>query len=417
MFLTFGILESNIYGKMKMINISPPPPKKSLKRSSPAKSKLSKSTKTIITKAKKSISKLSKLKEFNEALIRTLKEPFVVLDDKLNVVMANRSFYLAFKVSKKDIEKKVIYEIGNDQWDIPKLRELIENIVPQNTHFSNFEVEHDFPHIGKKIMLLNAHKFRQDGEHILLAFEDITEKKALQQQKDDFVNLVSHELKTPITSMKAYLYILQKRLNDSGDKQDIYLLENVEKQANRLTSLLTELLQAGKVESGKFPPHKKQFDLNVVVKKVVSDFQYTVDTHTLKRTGEIKQKVHGDARRLEQVLINLLTNAIKYSPEADRVNVNVSEDKDYATVSVRDFGIGIAKKDLSKIFERYYRADKKNAINTQGFGLGLYISSEIIKQQDGEIWVESTKSKGSTFYFTIPIEHSPEARSVRPHGS
>lgn len=353
------------------------------------------------------VGELIELYAYSQAIVETVHEPLVVLDHNLQVKTANKSFYDTFKVAKKDTEGSYIYELGNKQWDIPDLRKLLEKILPKNHFIRDFEVNHDFEHIGQKVMLLNARRIILEGHKthlILLAIEDITERKAIQQQKDDFVSMVSHEIKTPITSMKAYLQIVQKRIEDTGNKKDGYLLANVEKQADRLVSLLNELLQVGKVESGKFALSKKKFDLDEVVKKVVTDFQYTLDTHTILRKGEIKQKACGDADRIEQVLINLITNAIKYSPHADKVIVNVSKDKDHAIISVQDFGIGIAKKDLSKVFERYYRTNDKADNSAIGFGLGLYISSEIIKRHDGKIWVESTKGKGSTFFFKLPFK-------------
>jgi len=142
---------------------------------------------------------------------------------------------------------------------------------------------------------------------------------------------------------------------------------------------------------------------------VINDFQSSVKTHQIIKEGKIKEQVFADQSRIEQVLVNLLTNAIKYSPGENKVNVRIDADKNNAVVSIQDFGFGITKKDQAKLFERFYRTSDKKEMKIAGFGLGLYIAAEIVKNHSGKIWVESTKNKGSTFYFTLPLKEVKDA--------
>lgn len=232
---------------------------------------------------------------------------------------------------------------------------------------------------------------------------NITSQKELDRQKDAFIGIASHELKTPITVLSGYSQILEKRLKKRGDKQNVYILSKIIKQTDILRHLIDDLLNVSKIHSGKLEVNVERFNLSKLIMKVITDFQYITETPELVREGDIEVSIRGDKNRIEQVLINLLTNAIKYSPKADKVVISLSVSRKYATVAVKDFGVGIAKEDLPHVFERFYRTHAKEQGNVSGFGLGLYISSEIIKKQKGKIWVESEKGKGSIFYFSLPI--------------
>lgn len=345
---------------------------------------------------------LAQASDYAQALISTIQVPLLVLDRDLRVKTANRSFYLLFQVDEEEIIGSLIYDLGNGQWNIPALRKLLHEILPQSNTFDNYEIEHTFPTIGRRIMLLNARRFYRDGDNILLAIEDITDRKDIETHKDLFIGIASHELKTPITTIKGYTQILEKRLSQVGDSKDRSLIQNINQQTDRLTSLINDLLNTSKIQAGKLVLDKKRFDLDALLTKTISDFQNVTETHQIIKEGRIKEQVLGDPSRIEQVVSNLITNAIKYSPSADKVIVRVGTDKRNAIVSVQDFGFGITKKDQARIFERFYRTGNKEEMNVAGFGLGLYIAAGIVNAHHGKIWVESTKGKGSTFYFTLP---------------
>lgn len=239
---------------------------------------------------------------------------------------------------------------------------------------------------------------------VLSISRDITAIKELEKEKDEFISVASHELKTPVTTVKAFAQILQQRLKTDDHTEYRYFVDRIVEQTDRLTMLVNDLLNVNRLESGRLAFHKKKFDITVLIKKTITNFSFTHDTHFVQFEGPGKKKVYADPDRIEQVIINLVTNAIKFSPKADKVLVNLSQEKGFALVKVQDFGFGIAKKDQQRIFDRFVRTSDKRKNKISGLGLGLYISSEIIKRHQGNMWVESEIGKGSTFCFSIPLK-------------
>lgn len=232
---------------------------------------------------------------------------------------------------------------------------------------------------------------------------DITERKRLEQRKDEFIGIASHELKTPLTSIKGYVQILERIIEQMGDEQLKTYVKKTNTYINRLNSLISDLLDVSKIQAGKMELNFSRFRFDTLVKDAVEAVTHTSPSHKIQINGKTNTVIKGDKHRLEQVFTNLLTNAIKYSPNADKIIVKVLKHKGELTISVQDFGVGIAKKDQSKLFQRFYRVES-TAKKFSGLGIGLYISSEIIQRHGGKMWVESIKGKGATFYFTIPTK-------------
>ena len=356
-------------------------------------------------------------RDYADAIIRTVRGPLLVLNKDLRIISANEAFYNAFKVAADDTENKLLYDLGNKQWDIPRLRVLLEEILPEKNTIENFEVEHDFKDIGQKTMLLNARTLQQGPNKtslILLAIEDITERKQLEQQKDEFVSIASHELKTPITSVKAYTQILGQRFRKAEDTKSVELVEKMDTQLDKLTTLIGDLLDITKIEAGRMQFHESYFDFNELVEETVEELQRTTEKHQIVKQLQPSRTVYGDHDRLGQVLTNFITNAIKYSPGADKIIVKTVVDANNTTLQVQDFGVGLSHKDLERVFERFYRVGGPDQATYPGLGLGLYIASEIIKRHKGRVWVESIPSKGSTFCFSLPMTKPQLKRQKKP---
>ncbi len=234
-------------------------------------------------------------------------------------------------------------------------------------------------------------------------FRDITERKELEQRKDEFIGMASHELKTPITSLKGFTNLLQRRFLKEGDEEALSLLDRMDKQIDKLTRLINEMLDISRIQTGKLEYHEEPFDLAQLVQEVMGNVQGTSRTHRLLLEEQTHVQVVADRDRIGQALINLLTNAIKYSPGADTVIIRLSASESEAHVSVQDFGIGIAREHQQKIFERFYQITSAEEKTFAGLGIGLYLSNEIIKRHHGRLWVESEKGKGATFHFTLPL--------------
>lgn len=223
------------------------------------------------------------------------------------------------------------------------------------------------------------------------------------EQKDEFVSMASHELKTPVTSLKGFTFVLQRRLSKSGDEQSLHYLSRMDAQLNKLSKLIRELLDISRIQTGKLELQQAPFDLDTFVKETVENVQAATTTHHLLVEGKAQVYVFGDKDRLEQVLINLLTNAIKYSPQANNVVVYVARDEKCAIVRVQDFGIGIDEIYQQKIFERFYQVTDPEEKTYPGLGIGLYISKEIIERHNGRLEVHSRKGEGATFTIILPL--------------
>jgi PAS domain S-box-containing protein len=248
---------------------------------------------------------------------------------------------------------------------------------------------------------------------------DITEKVELDKQrrlltkrlqelnhyKDEFMAMASHELKTPLTVIKANLQVLEQKMK--GDNRLDFVNKTL-KQVNKLSELISDLLDVSKIQSGKLELNMTRFNLVPFLSEIIENIQQTSPDHHIHFEAPVENiTITADADRMEQVIINILTNAIKYSPNAPQISVSVSLKGTSALVEVKDGGIGISGDNIDRVFTRFFRV-RGLASTFSGSGIGLYISSEIIKRHGGEIWVESEEGKGSTFYFTIPQQLNRE---------
>ena len=237
---------------------------------------------------------------------------------------------------------------------------------------------------------------------------DIDEQKQLQRQKDDFLGIASHELKTPVTSIKAYAQVLGAMLTKEGETKKAEMVLRMDAQVNRLTNLIGDLLDVTKINSGRLQFNKTWLDLNKVIKETVEDLQHTTNKHTLIEDFAYTGKIYSDKDRISQVITNLITNAIKYSPYSDKIIISTKLEGREAVVCVQDFGIGIPVDKKDRVFEQFYRVSGNKQHTFPGLGLGLYISSEIIKREGGRMWVNSMEGKGSTFCFALPADDVPD---------
>ncbi|MEO6148653.1 MAG: PAS domain S-box protein [Mucilaginibacter sp.] len=251
-------------------------------------------------------------------------------------------------------------------------------------------------------------QYRNDGSFsgYIGACVDITEQKQLQQQKDDFIGIASHELKTPVTSIKAYTQVLERMLVKKGDEREAAMIGRMDTQLNRLTSLIGDLLDVTKINTGKLQFNDREFDFNEQVRDLLEDLQRTTEKHTLVEDLRPTGMVFGDKERIGQVITNLVTNAIKYSPKSDKIVIHTALQNGEVHLCVQDFGIGIPQDNLNRVFEQFYRVSGDMQHTFPGLGLGLYISSEIIKREGGRIWVTSKEGEGSTFCFALPVKLS-----------
>jgi PAS domain S-box-containing protein len=228
---------------------------------------------------------------------------------------------------------------------------------------------------------------------------DITRQKHLETQKDGFISTVSHELRTPITSIKGYEQLLS-RSKIIKDTQGQNFLNRMRVQINRLDTLVQDLLDVSRIEAGTLTFKETSFEVNVLLAEHINDLQLIFPSHRLILVENQHCQIVADKNRIIQLLTNLIDNAVKYSPDADKVLVKLSCDEIYLTVSVEDFGYGILKEQQDFIFDRFYQVN--NVYKAPGLGIGLYVCKEIVNRLNGRLWFESTPGAGTTFYFRIP---------------
>ncbi|WP_437919827.1 ATP-binding protein [Sphingobacterium sp. LRF_L2] len=236
-------------------------------------------------------------------------------------------------------------------------------------------------------------------------FTDIDDRKLIEKKKDEFLSIASHELKTPLTSIKAYTQLLGRSAPPEKEYTFNKYVNKVQTQVSKLNSLVTDLLDISKIDNGKLRMNMQAFDFETLLANVIDTIYHTHENIAMKieRTGNsIEEPITADEIRIEQVLINYLTNAIKYAPNTDKIIINTSTDLNLLKIEVTDFGIGIPEHKQPDIFNKFYRVEE-TSLKFQGLGIGLYICSEIIRQHRGTFGLYSEVGKGSTFYFTLPL--------------
>ncbi|RQO73902.1 hypothetical protein DBR43_00390 [Pedobacter sp. KBW06] len=232
---------------------------------------------------------------------------------------------------------------------------------------------------------------------------DITEQKRDEMRKNDFIGMVSHELKTPLTSLNGYLQLLIARMKKTEDVFTLTSLEKAHLQVKKMSTMINGFLNISRLESGKIHLDMQVFDLDQLIAEIIEETRPTLQHHSLTLSPCNPVSIYADREKIGSVVSNLLSNAIKYSPKGKKIEVNCEVHEGMVEVSVKDEGMGIKPQAIEKLFERFYRVETKHTQNISGFGIGLYLCAEILLHHSGKIWVESEIGVGSTFYFSLPL--------------
>jgi two-component system CheB/CheR fusion protein len=370
-------------------------------------------------------------REYAESIINTLREPLIALDQDLRVVSVSRSFYEVFKAKPEETVGQLIYDLGNKQWDIPRLRELLETILPKKTTFDNYEVEHDFAAIGRRIMLLNARQIKRAlGKEriILLAIEDITERREIEnglenarkelkelttelrrtaRVKSEFLANMSHELRTPLNSINGFSEVLfDETFGTLNQKQKEYV-NNVLTSGKHLLLLINQILDMSKVEAGKMKLQLSIVPMKGLLHEISNLVAHLVSKKKLEMVLEIAEDlpdIEADELKTKEIIYNLLSNAVKFTPEGGRIGMRAKRVGAEIEVVVWDTGVGIAAENMGKIFEGFFRVDTPYSRVTEGTGLGLPLSRKMVELHGGELSAESEGlDKGTLVRFTMPL--------------
>ena len=261
---------------------------------------------------------------------------------------------------------------------------------------------------GKLIWLRSIGRIVQDenGEHTIFSgvVIDVTAQKLEEQRKNDFISMVSHELKTPLTSMGGYIQILLSKVEKTNDPFVVNVLIKANNQVKKMNTMINGFLNVSLLDSGNIQMEKTSFDIADLLKEIEEETVDIVLSHRISFLPVIKACIYADRNKIGQVINNLISNAVKYAPTGTTITISAYSTGTAVQVSVKDMGKGINSEDQPKVFDRFYRVESEQMGMVSGFGIGLYLSAEIIHLHHGRIWLESESDKGSTFYFSLPLE-------------
>jgi PAS domain S-box-containing protein len=343
------------------------------------------------------------------SIVDTVREPMLVLDGKLRIKTASRAFCHTFGVSREDTEGQFIYELGNGQWNIPALRTMLEEVLPQRKSLQDFEVIHDFPSLGRRIMLLNARKLWREAnqtELVLLVVEDVTERKQIQEElvrsNEDlqrFAYVAAHDLRSPLNSALNVSKLLARRVEGKLNEEERDMLIEAINSMERLGGLMQDILAYS--EMGNAPQQRTLLPLEEPLKIALANLQHHIGTSGAHVSVGALPKVLADRIQIVMVFQNLIGNALKYRrEETPTIRIEAVQDGDDWQVSVKDNGQGFEPEHARGIFEPFKRLHGKKV---PGSGIGLATCKRIVTRLGGRIWAESTPGEGSTFFFTLPV--------------
>ena len=347
--------------------------------------------------------------DFAEAIVETVREPLVILSQNLQVLKANRAFYETFKTAREDTEGRLIYDLGNGQWDIPKLRELLEDVLPAHATFRDFEVTHEFERVGRKVMMLNASEIfnpNAQARTILLAIEDATVRKEAEEalrttnaELQHFAYALTHDLQEPLRMVVNFTELLGREYGGKlGAGADQFIAYSVE-GALRIEALLKALLSYWEVAERQQDTFANT-DCGAVLAKALLNVQAAVVESGAVVTSDPLPTLWAEDVMLTRLFQNLISNSIKYrSEKKPRIHVSATKATDGWLFAVRDNGIGIDPQDAERVFGMFKRL---HGSEIPGTGIGLALCKKIVERKGGRIWVESEAGQGATFKFTIP---------------
>ena len=377
-----------------------------------------------VTERRRSEADLKAIETYAQNIVDTVREPLLILDTTLRVRSGNRAFYQTFHVSLEETENRLIYELGNGQWDIPDLRTLLEDIVPKSSFFNDFELEHDFPAIGRRVMLLNARKLQagHHGELLVLAMEDVTERRRAEEEvakakeaaetanktKSLFLANMSHELRTPLNAILGYSEMLEeeaaaRELDEFGGD-----LKKINAAGKHLLALINDILDLSKIEAGKMELFLESFDLAELIDEVASTIRPLVEKNAntlhIERAPDLGV-MHADQIKVRQGLFNLLSNAVKFTQEGN-ITLDASRQRmdgsEWVVFRVTDTGIGLSPEQIVKLFQDFTQADASTTRKFGGTGLGLALTRRFCQMMGGDVTVHSVPGEGSVFTIKLP---------------
>ena len=376
-----------------------------------------------ISNNKWTMQQLHEAQNYAENIVSTIREPLLVLDSNLRIISANPSFYRVFSTTSDETQGKLIYEVGNGEWNIPALRDLLENILPKNTSFENYEVDHEFTNLGRRIMLLNARRIHDEGsqtQKILLAIDDVTERKqaeekinilnaslvqrateleAANKELESFSYSVSHDLRAPLRSIDGFSQAVIEDYSGKLDPDGLEYLERIRASSQDMTQLIDDILDLSRITRTEI--HLSKVNLSKLAQEVTIELKRLYPDRHVDFIITSGLEAYGDSHLLKLVFDNLLDNAFKFTGKRalGKVEFGAIQYNGEQAYFVRDNGAGFDMAHVDNLFKPFQRLHSKEEF--PGTGIGLASVLNIVRRLGGKVWAEGQEDKGATFYFTL----------------
>jgi len=374
---------------------------------------------------------LGRALEYANGIVETARNPLLILDGGFRVERANRAFYDYFRTTPEETVGRLVYELGDGQWDIPALRQTLDEVLPKAARIEDVEVEHDFPRVGRRTLVVNARKMHREAgqESILLAFEDRTEARTTEREreallhmeqlarqraeqadriKDEFMATLSHELRGPLSAMVGWVHALRGGGIDEATRERG--MAAIERSVKAQTRLIEDLLSYATVVAGKLRLAARAVDLVPVASAAIEAVRSAADAKGIRlelRAEAEGAMVYGDPDRLQQIIWNLLSNSVKFTPAGGRVELWIGRVEGSLHIRVSDSGLGISRAFLPHVFERFRQEDATSRRMQGGLGLGMAIVKELVELHGGTVRAESPGAgEGTTVTVALPIRTS-----------
>jgi len=395
---------------------------------------------------KRSADLLKEARDYARSIVETVRSPLVVLDAELRVKTANPSFYQTFQVTPEETEQNLLCDLGNGQWDIPRLRHLLSEVISNNTSLNDLEINHNFSNIGDKTMLINACKIvHKSGstQAILFAIEDITDRRQIEEKlhqilissqsaretaeaanraKDEFLSILSHELRNPLSAIMGWSkLLLTKNLDETQTARG---LDVIQRSAQAQNKLIEDILDISRITTGKIRLNVRTVNLAFILEEAIDIVRLSADAKQIRLELVLNSQIAtlGDPDRLRQVFWNLFSNSIKFTPTGGRIEVKLEKlpienqnpadplqseiyQTSYAQIQMSDNGIGISPEFLPYVFDRYRQADRTSTRSHNGLGLGLALVRYLVELHGGTVGAASLgEGLGATFTVELPLQ-------------
>jgi len=346
---------------------------------------------------------IASLNTLNESILSTIKDAVIVLDNNLNVVKVNEAFRTLFQQVGGDTSNINAIGFLKQSENNKRLYKQLENSIETKTGFFDPEAELDIPDGGKRLFEITCTPLLKSNKgDLLLTIHDVTVAKELEKEREDIIGFVTHELRNPLSNLMLSNEVMKEAVKENNMELIRDMISRFESSVERMNKMVAGLYESTKANAGQLILEMSEFNFGEMLEEAVDTIEVLQPSFNLMVNGNGDFLVVADRYRLIQVIVNYLSNAIKYSNGNKEVTLSISTNNHSVTVFVKDGGLGISKEHLPYVFERFFRIQKTR--NIEGIGLGLYLCSRIIHAHKGHLWAESEEGKGSTFYFSIPLK-------------